>query len=427
MIITIRNIYSSHKLIIIFFLSMLSGMPMGFFFGMLSAWLYDLGAAVTVIGLFATARTPFAFKFIWAPFIDHFKLPILYKLLGRRRSWMLLANIFIIIALFAMSYTKPTLNFGTAILVACVIGFFAATYDIAFDAFRIESLDDDSQAIGVATTILGYRLGMMLVSAGSLLLAHNYGWEICFIAVIVIFALGGLVIVLAREPLNINSTKDNDFTDLQAGKEVQKSLSFAKIFAPFKEFFARKYAITILLMVILYKLGDAMLSAMTTPFYRDIGFEKNTIAYISKIYGVIATIAGSYLGAFISKKMGNLRSLLLCGTAQMLSNFMFVWQNHMGADSQALILTLAVENITGGMGSAALLGYMSALCNKQFTATHYALLSSFATFSSTTLSASSGYWVKILGWNWFFVMTVIISLPALILVRYLDHKIERIN
>ena len=351
--------------------------------------------------------------------------------MGKRRSWMLFANIFIILAFFVMSYTKPTLNLGTTIFVACIIGFFAATYDIAFDAFRIELLDENSQAAGIATTILGYRLGMMLISAGSLLIAHKYSWDVCFTWIIIIFALGGLVIVIAKEPSNINhvkdiSSNDNSKSNFQ-NSNISNFFNLKIIIEPFKEFLSRKYAFSILLVIILYKLGDAMLSSMTTPFYRDIGFQKDDIAYISKIYGVIATIAGSYLGAFISKKMGNLQSLLLCGTAQMLSNFMFVWQNHIGADLQALMLTLAVENVTGGMGSAALLGYMSALCNKQFTATHYALLSSCATFSSTTLSASAGYWVKTLGWDWFFVMTVMISLPALIIVKYLDNKINNLS
>jgi PAT family beta-lactamase induction signal transducer AmpG len=408
------NIFTDKRLFIILILSMISGMPMAFFFTMLSAWLKDLGVAVSAIGLFSITRSPFSFKYVWAPVIDHYRLPVLFSMLGRRRSWMIIANIGVIISLLTIKTTDPLSSIYSTIAVACLFGFFAATYDAAFDAFRIESLEENMQAIGVSTTILGYRLGMISISVGSLLISDKFSWDAAFLYAAGLFFVGTIVILLSQEPK----------AELASFKGLNIDTLNKTVVEPFSEFFKRDYAVTILITVTLYKLGEAILSSMTMPFYMETGFTKTEIAAVSKFYGVIATLLGVYIGGIISAKVGNLRSLMICGTGQMLSNLMFVWQNHMGADSSALMLTLTVENVTGGMGSAALMGYMSALCNRKYTATHYALLSSFAALANNTLAASSGYLVESLGWDMFFIFTTIISLPALLLVKHLDKKMK---
>jgi PAT family beta-lactamase induction signal transducer AmpG len=411
----LKNIFTDSRLFTILILSMVSGMPMAFFSTMLSAWFKDLGMAVTVIGLFSITKSPYSFKYAWAPVVDHFKLPVLFNTLGRRRSWMLLANIIVVASLLAIGSSNPVENIQLTVVLTCVFGFFAATYDIAFDAFRIESLEENMQAMGVSTTILGYKLGMLSISVGSLLISEQFSWNSTFLYAGTLLSVGTIIILLSKEPKSI----------ITNFKGINVDMFNKTIVEPFSEFYKRDYAIVILSAVTLYKLGEAMLSSMTMPFYMETGFTKTEIAKISKIYGVIATLVGVYIGAAISARVGNLKSLMICGTTQMLSNLMFVWQNHMGADISALMVTLTIENVTGGMGGAALMGYMSALCNRKFTATHYALLSSFASFANNTLAASSGYWVRGLGWDMFFIFTTIISLPALLIIKYLDKKMSQ--
>ncbi|MCC2646876.1 MAG: AmpG protein [Rickettsiaceae bacterium] len=410
----LKNIFTDSRLFIILILSMVSGMPMAFFVTMLSAWLTDSGVAITAIGLFSVTKSPYSFKYTWAPFVDHFKIPVLFRMLGRRRSWMILANIGVILSLLAIKSTDPLNNISLTIIFACLFGFCAATYDSAFDAFRIESLEENMQAMGVSTTILGYRLGMIAISAGSLLIADKFSWDAAFIYAAGLLLIGGIIILLSREPK----------AELASFKGLNFDTFNKTVIEPFSEYFKRDYAITILAAVTLYKLGEAMLSSMAMPFYMETGFTKTEIAAVSKVYGVIATLVGVYIGGIISAKVGNMRSLMICGTCQMLSNLIFVWQNHMGADTSALMVTLTVENVTGGMGTVALMGYMSVLCNRKYTATHYALLSSFASLANNTLTASSGYLVKAMGWDIFFIFTSIISLPALLVIKYLDKRFK---
>ncbi|MDF2964975.1 MAG: ampG protein [Rickettsiaceae bacterium] len=408
------NIFTDKRLFIILILSMISAMPYAIIVSMLSTWLKKLGVALTAIGLFSIAKSPYSFKFTWAPLVDHYKLPVLFKLLGRRRSWMLLANIGVIISLAAIKLTDPLSNINLTLIMACSLGFFAATYDAAFDAFRIESLEENMQAMGVSTTMLGYRLGLISISAGSLFVAGKYSWDTAFLYAGILFLIGTIFIIFSSEPKS----------EIIAFQGINFEMFNRTVIEPFRDLFKREYSIIIFSTVALYKLGEAMLSSMAKPFYIETGFTLDQIGVISGFYGPIATLVGAYLGALVSAKVGNLKSLMICGTGQMLSNLMFVWQNHMGADPSALMLTLTIENVTGGMGSAALIGYMSSLCNKKYTGTHYALLTSFAALANSTLTTSSGFLVESMGWDMFFIFTTIISLPALLLVKHLDKKMK---
>ena len=407
----ICQIFTTKDLFFVFVLGIVSGLPYGVFYHALSAWLIESHISLAFLGLFTFARTPYSFKFLWAPLVDHLKIPILTKLLGRRRSWMLLMNLMITLTLYFIYFSTPETSPKVTLAFACVMGLCAATYDIAYDVFRIESLGEKTQAIGVATSVLGYRIGVLVAGTITLYIADQSSWAGGFVYLSGLFIVGALFILLAKEPSAPIEKIDKFFSFESLEKTVVN---------PFREFILRDKSMVILSAVILYKLGESMLSSMAMPFYLHTGFSKTEIATISKVIGFGATLTGAYIGGIVMLQYENLRSLLICGTLQMLSNFMFIWQNYMGYDVQALTCTIIIENLTGGMGTVALVGYLSNLCDKRYTATQYALLSALAALCNNTLTASSGVLVESLGWNQFFILTVVISLPSLFIIKYLD-------
>lgn len=399
------------RLFLMFLLAMVSGMPFAILATAISTWMTELGVALVSIGLFSSARTPYSFKYLWSPIIDNLRLPILHKYLGRRKAWMVFLNLFLALTVYMVAYTDPANNLMLTWYYAFMICFFAASFDIVWDAFRIESLPDEMQGMGSAIAISGYRVGMLLSGAGSMYLATYYGWENTFLILAAILLIGTVATLLMKEPAVNLETQSAPIISLKMLKQA--------FVDPFVEFFQRQDAILILSIVILYKLGEAFLGAMLNPFYIKIGFTKPEIASVTKVFGLIATLAGCYIGGILMLRYSGMRTLLICGIGQMLSNLIFVWQNHMGADISALTVSIAIENITGGMGSVALVGYMSNICSKKYTATHYALLTSFAAFATSTIASSSGKLAEMMGWDMFFIFTTLISLPALLLIRFL--------
>jgi PAT family beta-lactamase induction signal transducer AmpG len=406
-----KRLLLDRNFFLMFVLAIVSGMPFAILVTAMSTWMTELGIALLSIGLFSSARTPYSLKYLWSPLIDHIRLPILHKYLGRRRSWMLFINLLLVSMVCILAYTDPRSNLMLTWYAAFMICFFAATFDIVWDAFRIESLPEELQGIGSAVAVSGYRVGMLISSAGSMYFATYYGWESTFLLLAGLLLLGSVATLLMKEP------------SIQLENHVDSILSWKmckQIFLdPLTDFFRRSDAVLILSIVILYKLGEAFLGAMLNPFYIQLGFTKPEIASITKLFGLLATLSGAYIGGLLMLKYSNLRTLLICGIGQMLSNLIFVWQNYMGHDIWALTVSISVENITGGMGNAALIGYMSNLCSKKYTATHYALLTSFAAVATSTLASSSGKFAEMMGWDMFFVFTTIISLPALLLIRFL--------
>ena len=405
-----KHIFLDRKFFFLFWLAIISGMPFSVLFTALSTWMTEAGVALASIGLFAAAKTPYAFKYWWSPLVDNVRLPILHKLLGRRRSWMVFINLLLVSTIFMIGKTNPVEDIWGTFYLAFAFCVCAATFDIAWDAFRIESLPEDMQALGSAIAVSGYRVGMLVSGAGSMYLATYYGWENTFAILALLFSTGTLVALLMSEP-DISLGSD---TRILSWKMIKKS-----VLEPFLEFFSRNDAILILSILVLYKTGEAFLGVMLNPFYIKLGFTKIEIASVVKVYGLAATFFGVYLGGFLMIKYSNLRTLLICGVGQMLSNLIFVWQNYMGADLTALTISITIENITGGMGTAALVGYMSNLCNKKYTGTHYAFLSAFAAFMTSTFASSSGKLAEMMGWDMFFIFTAVISLPALLLIRFL--------
>lgn len=414
LVITISNIFTDRRYFQIFILGAFSGMPLTILFSTLFAWLKDANIDIEIITTFAIARSFYSLKVLWAPIVDHITLPFI-GFLGVRRSWMVLCATLISIILYAYSLFDPNESISVIYWLTVAMGVASATFDVAFDAFRIEKLEPEMQSIGAANTVLGYRIGMLIAGAGAFWGADTYGWSLTFQALCGIYAAGVIFIIFLTEPV--------------LAREKIKGFCYEtwKIMAinPFTNFFERDYALLILLAVIFYKLGDAMLGVVATPFYLELGFSKSEIASVVKVFGLGATIVGSYIGGYLMFKKGNLRGLLIAGVAQSITNLAFVWLNHKGYDIVALMTAISIENIASGMGNAALVGYLSNLCNRRYSASQYALLSSASGLFSHTITMYGGTLLSKTGWDGYFIITIFLALPGLALLVMLDKKIRR--
>jgi PAT family beta-lactamase induction signal transducer AmpG len=405
----IKTIFTNPKFLKIFLFGIVSGMPFAILFTTIVGWLNDFNIDFTTVALIATARTPYSLKILWSPFIDYFTIPILGRFLGNRRSWMLLTSVGIASILYYMSFITPNAdNFNQLWALSVLIGFLAATYDIAYDALRIEMLDKSEQAIGIAHTGLAYRIGVILTGAVALKCAHDYGWQNTFIFLSSLFVIGAFFSLLITTEIKPITAKEN---------------FFQSTYLSFKDLLSKDYIFLILFTIIIYKFGDAMLSFSGMKFYTVVGFSKEEIAYVVKICGLIAAIVGSYAGAIIMSKYGSFKGLIICGIAQMATNLGYIWLHHAGHSIPVFLITNICENFTAGMGGAALGGYISTLCNIKFAANHFALLSSCATLMNNTLTATSGKLIEWMGWDIYFVFTAVISTPSLAMLYFLNKKL----
>ncbi len=418
----IASVYLQSRLLIVFVMGFASGLPLALSSATLFFWLAEAGVALAAIGLFALVGTPYNFKFLWAPFIDRIPLPLLTRRLGRRRSWMLVIQIGLMIAIATLGFSHPETTPLLTAIAALAVAFFSASQDIVIDAYRIEILDADEQGAGAAMTQAGYRLGAIVAGAGALLLAEQIDWSWVYAVMAALVIVGMLAALLAPDPARRNP-------ELAAAQQFDGFR--AMVVDPFVEFFQRNgvgTALIILGFILLYKFGDAYAGVMAYPFYYEMGFTKSEVATVSKIFGVIATVVGVFVGGLIVKRFGILPSLLGCGILQMLSNLMYAAQSVMGHDVQFLYFTIGIENLSGGMGSAAFVAYLSVLCNTRYTGTQFALFTSFMAFGRTLLSASSGWVVELTGWFDFFLISTLVALPGLLLLlwmmRHLPESVQ---
>ena len=410
-------LYLQPRLLIIFFMGFASGLPLALSSATLSFWLAEAGVALAAIGLFALVGTPYNFKFVWAPLIDRVPLPLLTRLLGRRRSWMLLIQVGLMVAIAVLGFSRPEATPLLTAVCALAVAFFSASQDIVIDAYRIEILDADEQGAGAAMTQAGYRLGAIAAGAGALFLAESIDWSQVYLVMALLVVVGMLAAVLAPDPEQRNP-------ELVASR--QHSGLRSMVVDPFVEFFERNgisTAIIILAFILLYKFGDAYAGVMAYPFYYEMGFSKSEVATVSKIFGVIATVVGVFVGGLIVKRYGIMPSLLGCGILQMLSNLMYAAQSVAGHDVQFLYFTIGIENLSGGMGSSAFVAYLSVLCNTAYTGTQFALFTSFMAFGRTLLSASSGWMVELTGWFDFFLISTLVALPGLLLLLWMMRNL----
>jgi PAT family beta-lactamase induction signal transducer AmpG len=410
-------LYLQPRLITIFVMGFASGLPLALSSATLSFWLAEVGVALSAIGLFALVGTPYNFKFIWAPFIDRIPVPLLTRLLGRRRSWMLVIQIGLMVSIVALGFSEPEKTPVLTAVCALAVAFFSASQDIVIDAYRIEILDRKEQGAGAAMTQAGYRLGAICAGAGALFLANQIDWSFVYAVMAALVMVGMVAAIMAPDPDKRRSE----------AKDPQVCYGFrSMVVDPFFEFFRRNSvmpAIIILAFILLYKLGDAYAGVMAYPFYYQMGFTKSEVAMVSKIFGVIATVLGIFLGGAIVRRYGIQKSLLGCGLLQMFSNLMYAAQTTMGHDVQFLYLTIGIENLSGGMGSSAFVAYLSVLCNTAYAGTQFALFTSFVAFGRTLLSTSSGWVVEQTGWFDFFVISTFVALPGLLLLLWMMYHL----
>jgi PAT family beta-lactamase induction signal transducer AmpG len=389
----------SKRMLIALLMGFASGLPLLLTGSVLQAWLKDGGINLTDIGLFALVGLPYTLKFLWAPLFDRYALPQL----GRRRGWLMATQLALAAALAALSLAQPTPNHLLWISAASlIVAFFSASQDIVIDAYRRESLSDDELGLGSALYVNGYRIGMLLAGGGGLIIADHTSFAFMYQLMAACMVACVMVTIFAPEP--------------PAVKGAPTTLRDAFIL-PLRDYIEREGAWLALAFILLYKIGDTMASAMTTPFYLELGYSKTEIGAVVKLFGFWATIAGGTIGGLIIMRIGMRRALWLFGLGQMVSTLGFVALAYLGHNAIALAVVIAIENFTGGLGTAAFVGFMGALTNRRFTASQYALLSSLMGVPRVLLSAPTGWLALSLGWPGFFTLCTLIAVPGLMLIR----------
>lgn len=403
------SVYFTRRQLIIFVMGFASGMPLLLTLSTLSYWLSTVGVDKTTIGLFTLVGVPYTFKFAWSPVIDQLHLPLLGRM-GRRKSWLLLIQILLAGAIFAMGATDPVATPALTALLAIVVAFFSASQDIVIDAYRIEILTADEQGAGAGTTQVGYRIGLLLAGAGATALSDYIGWPVIF------GILAGAMLLCALFTLFVPEPKGSAGPSRR--KTYEEVLNDAVI-RPFADFIGRRGWAIILLFILFYKYGDAFGGAMANPFYHELGFTGTEIAAISKVFGVIASLVGGVIGGLIVARFGLFKTLLVGGILQAITNLLFSVLAMKGNDLVWLGIAISADNVAGGIASAALVAYLSGLCNVAFTATQYALFSSFMAQGRTLLSAGSGWMADHSDWAEFWALTTIMAVPGLLLLLWI--------
>jgi PAT family beta-lactamase induction signal transducer AmpG len=426
-------VYRDRRVITVLFLGFSSGLPLALTTGTLSIWLARDGIDKTTIGLFALVGVPYTLKFVWAPLVDRMRIPLLTRALGRRRGWLIVTQLTLMASIFALGESNPETDLAAMAVISLVVAFCSASQDIVVDAYRIDSLEARQQGAGAATYIGGYRVALLTSGAGALFLADQMSWLVVYGVMAALVMIGVATVALSPEPASDpRALADADRRRAEAilakkpgmPRTLANSLAWldGAVIEPFSDFMTRQSWLVILLFILLYKFGDAFAGVMANPFYVEMGFSNSEIASVSKLFGLIATLGGVFLGGLFVSHYGAMRSLLVCGVLQMLSNLMFAVQAMVGHNIVMLTVTIAVENFTGGMATAAFVAYLSGLCHVAYTATQYALLTSFMAFGRTVLSSSGGWIADHLDWVSFFVVSTVVAVPGLLLLWWMMRR-----
>lgn len=392
----LKKIFSG-RMLVAFIMGFACGLPLLLTISVLQAWMKEEGVDLTVIGLMALVGLPYTLKFAWAPFLDRFTLPFL----GRRRGWLLVAQIALMLSIVGLGSTNPGKVPWIVAFAAFLVTFFSASQDIVVDAYRREDLADEELGLGSSLYVNGYRIGMLLASGGGLIMADHMPFSRVYLIMAACLIPGIITTLLAPEPAPVAGTP----------KTVKEA-----VVSPVVEYFSRTGAIWMLAFILFYKIGDTMASAMTTPFYLDIGFTKTEIGSIVKLFGFWAIIIGNLTGGVIILKLGISRSLWVFGFLQAISTAGFAFLAMIGHQISLLAGVIAFENLSGGMGTAAFVAFMASITNKKFTAMQYALLTSLMGVPRVFASASTGFLAKYIGWESFFIICTLIAIPGMLLL-----------
>ena len=408
------------------FLGFSAGLPLLLVLGTLSFRLREAGIDRSTIGFLSWVGLVYGFKWMWAPLVDRLPLPLLTKLLGRRRSWLMFAQCLVIAGLIGMGWCDPQLNLESVVWFALLVAFGSATQDIALDAFRIESADTQHQAALAATYQTGYRLAMIWAGAGVLWVAarasvmpvapadavasvyQHLAWQTAYWVMAASMSVGLLTVLFSSEPLAI---------ELPPARNAKEWLQSALV-EPFADFIRRYQwqAVIILLLIAIYRISDVVMGIMANPFYVDMGYTKDEVAAVSKVFGVIMTLVGAFIGGVLSMRLGVMRILMLGAVLSAATNLLFAWLAGVGHDVTALIWVVSADNLASGIASAAFIAYLSGLTNVNYSATQYALFSSMMLLAPKWLAGFSGVYVDAHGYAAFFNSTALLGVPVLLLV-----------
>ncbi|MBQ8750855.1 MAG: MFS transporter [Alphaproteobacteria bacterium] len=406
-----REYFSKNMMITLAF-GIASGLPLALVFGTLSLWLKDFDIAYRTIGAFSLIRLPYSFKWLWAPVVENVKIPLLHKL-GKRRSWAIFSQIGLIFSIILISLQNPSSNLALMAVFALCISFFSATQDIVLDAFRVElfSKTTNDEVNGATIYVLGYRLGTVISSAGAIGLASIYSWNVVYFIVGLFLLLGVFAVLVADEPC---STEKLNY---EKGNILRTALV-----EPFTQFAKKEHWIVALFLVFLYRLSDSYFGTLAYPFYDDLGFSKVEIAHISKLYGMVATIIGGVLGGCIINKIGLSKGLVLFAIVQGVTTLFYIFLYSVGHNVWILMVSVSIDNLVSGMATTVIIAFMSVLCDKGYTATQYALLSSLMGLSRDVFASTAGRVLELTSWPVFFIITALLSVPGMFLSFYLYKK-----
>ena len=401
-----------------------AGLPLLLVFGTLSFWLREAGIDRTTIGFLSWVGLAYGFKWVWSPLVDRMPIPLLTRALGRRRSWLLASQAVIMVALISMAFTDPQQALAPIVWCAVAVAVGSATQDIALDAFRIESADTEHQAALAATYQTGYRLAMIWAGAGALWIAaraedpsaltgaasaYQHGpWQTAYLVMALSMLPGVLTVLFSQEP---------GPAPVAPARNVREWLRGALV-EPFADFLGRYgwRAALILGLIASYRISDVVMGIMANPFYVDMGFSKDEVAAVTKVFGVLMTLLGALVGGALTLRLGVMRVLMLGAVLSAASNLLFAWLSTRGHDVTALVWVVSADNLAGGIASSAFIAYLSSLTNMQYSATQYALLSSMMLLLPKFVAGFSGKYVDVFGYANFFTATAVLGLPVLLLV-----------
>ena len=427
-------VYSRPRVVAMVFLGFSAGLPFLLVFSTLSGWLRDVGIERSVIGFFSWVGITYSIKVFWAPVIDRVPFPLLTRLLGRRRGWMLLAQIGIAAGLVGLSSTDPQQNIGLIAVYALVVAFSSATQDITIDAYRIEAAEAEFQGAMAANYVLGYRIALLVAGAGAFYIAEGATWSVAYLVMAALMTVGLVTTLVLGEP---QARRSGNTAELEDGVEEPSGLLAESgtlkrlgawfsdaLVAPFLEFFTRngRQALIILMLIGVYKLSDITMGVMANPFYLDLGFSKTEIADVTKIFGFFMTIGGAALGGVLVLRYGIPRPLLLGAILVASTNLLFALLAVMTPSLPVLALVISADNLSGGIATSVFIAYLSSLTNQAYTATQYALFSSLMTLPAKVLGGFSGIMVDAQGYAAFFVYAGLLGLPAIGLTLYLLRR-----
>ena len=394
---------------VILFLGFSSGVPLALTSGTLQAWMAVEKVDLSTIGIFSLVGLPYTLKFLWSPLMDRYVPPFL----GRRRGWMVATQVALMIGIAAMANISPTEATWLMAMVALLVVFASASQDIVFDAYRTDILKPQERGLGAAVSVGGYRVAMLVSGALALVLGDQIGWQRTYMLMAGLMAIGMIASLLGPEP----------------DEHIQppKTLTQA-VWGPLKEFFGRHGALTLLGLIVLYKLGDAFAGTLTTAFLiRGPGFSPTDVGIVNKGIGLAATLIGAFFGGLLLANLGLYKSLMLFGILQAFTNFGFMALASVGKSYSIMVAVIGMENLAGGMGTAAFVALLMGLCDHRYSATQYALLSALAVMGRVYVGPSAGFLVEAIDWAPFFFVTFLAALPGLGLLWWASPVVKAVE